>query len=54
MECKECGCCTYVCTSRRPIVHLIKMAKFDLGRQRARAQAKQKAEEAAKQVVAAK
>ncbi|HHT9152976.1 MAG TPA: electron transport complex subunit RsxC, partial [Candidatus Hypogeohydataceae bacterium YC40] len=23
MECKECGCCTYVCTSRRPIVHLI-------------------------------
>ncbi|MFQ5956440.1 MAG: electron transport complex subunit RsxC [Candidatus Brocadiales bacterium] len=49
MECKECGCCTYVCTSRRPIVHLIKMAKFDLGRQRARAKAKQEAKEAAKQ-----
>ncbi|MEK7369364.1 MAG: electron transport complex subunit RsxC [Planctomycetota bacterium] len=52
-ECKECGCCTYVCTSRRPIVHLIKMAKYDLGRQKARAQAKQKAEEAKKEVAAA-
>ncbi len=54
MECKECGCCTYVCTSKRPIVHLIKMAKFDLGRQRAREQAKQRAKEAEKQVVASK
>ncbi len=54
MECKECGCCTYVCTSKRPIVHLIKMAKFDLGRQRAREQAKQKAKETAKQTVASK
>lgn len=41
MECKECGCCTYVCTSRRPIVHLVKTAKFELARQKAREQAKQ-------------
>ena len=54
MECKECGCCTYTCTSRRPIVHLIKMAKYDLGRERAREQAKQKSKGAEKQTVAAK
>jgi len=54
MECKECGCCTYVCTSRRPIVHLIKTAKYELGRQRARTQEAQKAKEAQKAQAAAK
>ncbi len=27
MDCRECGCCTYVCPSRRPLVQLIKNAK---------------------------
>ncbi len=53
MECKECGCCTYVCTSRRPIVHLIKTAKYELARQKARAQEAQKAKEAQKAAAAA-
>ncbi|MFN3466198.1 MAG: electron transport complex subunit RsxC [Candidatus Brocadiales bacterium] len=53
MECKECGCCTYVCTSRRPIVHLIKTAKYELGRQKVRAQEAQKAKEAQKAQAAA-
>lgn len=26
-DCFECGCCTYVCPSKRPIVHLIRLAK---------------------------
>jgi electron transport complex protein RnfC len=52
MECKECGCCTYVCTSRRPIVHLIKTAKYELARQKARAQEAQKAKEAQKAATA--
>lgn len=47
MECKECGCCTYVCTSRRPIVHLVKTAKYELAREKARAQEAQKQKEAA-------
>lgn len=35
MDCKECGCCTYVCPSRRPIVHLVKYGKGELARLRA-------------------
>jgi H+/Na+-translocating ferredoxin:NAD+ oxidoreductase subunit C len=30
LECKECGCCTYVCPGRRPIVHQVKFAKMEL------------------------
>ena len=30
LECKECGCCTYVCPARRPIVHQVKFAKSEL------------------------
>lgn len=26
-DCFECGCCTFVCPSKRPIVHLIRLAK---------------------------
>jgi electron transport complex protein RnfC len=29
-DCVECGACTYVCFSRRPIVHLVKYAKANL------------------------
>jgi electron transport complex protein RnfC len=40
MDCKECGCCTYVCPSRRPIVHLVKYGKSELARLRAQEKAK--------------
>lgn len=35
MECKECGCCTYICPAKRPIVHLIKFTKAEIARQKA-------------------
>jgi len=31
-DCMECGACAYVCMSNRPIVHLIKYAKFNLSK----------------------
>jgi electron transport complex protein RnfC len=31
-DCMECGACTYNCMSSRPIVHLIKYAKFNLNK----------------------
>lgn len=34
MECKECGCCTYICPAKRPIVHLIKFAKTEIAKQK--------------------
>ncbi|HHT9110507.1 MAG TPA: electron transport complex subunit RsxC [Candidatus Brocadiaceae bacterium] len=34
MECKECGCCSYICPAKRPIVHLIKFAKAEIAKQR--------------------
>jgi electron transport complex protein RnfC len=43
MDCKECGCCTFVCPSRRPIVHLVKYGKGELAALRAREKAKEKA-----------
>lgn len=30
LECKECGCCAYVCPANRRIVHLIKFGKAEL------------------------
>jgi len=27
MDCRECGCCTFVCPSRRPLMQLIRNAK---------------------------
>ena len=39
LECKECGCCTYVCPGRRPIGHQVKFAKAELGKRRAREKA---------------
>jgi electron transport complex protein RnfC len=31
-DCMECGACTYRCMSRRPLVHLVKYAKLNLGK----------------------
>jgi electron transport complex protein RnfC len=39
LECKECGCCAYVCPARRRIVHMVKFGKSELRRQRARERA---------------
>jgi electron transport complex protein RnfC len=36
LECKECGCCAYVCPAKRRIVHLIKFGKAELRRKKAR------------------
>mgnify|MGYP006286113885 CR=1 FL=1 len=36
LECKECGCCAYVCPARRRIVQQVKWAKAELRKQRAR------------------
>ena len=30
MDCKECGCCTFVCPAKRPLVHWFKFAKAKL------------------------
>ncbi len=35
MECFECGCCSYVCPSKRPLVQFIKLAKIELGKAKA-------------------
>jgi electron transport complex protein RnfC len=35
-DCIECGCCTYVCPSKRPIVQLIKTTKSKLRKLKAR------------------
>ena len=35
MECKECGCCAYVCPAQRHIVHLVKFGKAELRRLKA-------------------
>jgi electron transport complex protein RnfC len=33
-DCIECGACAYTCGSRRPIVHLVKYAKWNLARKK--------------------
>jgi Na+-translocating ferredoxin:NAD+ oxidoreductase subunit C len=33
-DCIECGCCDYVCPSKRPIVHLIRYTKMELAARR--------------------
>ena len=35
MECKECGCCAYVCPARRRIVQMVKLTKMELRRRKA-------------------
>ncbi|MHC4871614.1 MAG: electron transport complex subunit RsxC [Planctomycetota bacterium] len=34
LDCIECGVCTYVCPARRPIVQWVKLAKYELNKQR--------------------
>jgi len=36
MECKECGCCAYVCPANRRIVHQIKFGKAELAKREKR------------------
>ncbi len=36
MECKECGCCAYVCPANRRIVQQIKFGKAELAKKRKR------------------
>ncbi|MCK4418179.1 electron transport complex subunit RsxC [Candidatus Aerophobetes bacterium] len=33
MDCIECGCCTYVCPSKIPLVHYIKLGKLQVQKQ---------------------
>ena len=35
LECKECGCCAYVCPGRRPIVQQVKLVKAEAQRRKA-------------------
>ena len=44
LECKECGCCDYVCPSKRPIVHQVKFAKAELLRRKREREAAANAE----------
>lgn len=37
LECKECGCCTFVCPAKRPIVQQVKLGKSEVARKKARA-----------------
>ncbi len=34
LECKECGCCAYVCPAGRRIVHMVKFGKAELRRRK--------------------
>lgn len=34
MECKECGCCAYICPANRRIVHLVKYGKSELAKRK--------------------
>ncbi|MEW6357536.1 MAG: electron transport complex subunit RsxC [Planctomycetota bacterium] len=47
MDCKECGCCSYVCPAKRPIVHQIKYGKAELAalKKKQEEQAKKKAQQ---------
>ena len=47
LECKECGCCIFVCPAKRPIVHQAKFAKSEIAKQKKRQEAQEKAQAAA-------
>lgn len=34
LDCIECGSCAYICPSRRPLVHLIRVAKAEINKKR--------------------
>jgi len=38
LDCFECGCCTYMCPARRPIVHWVKWGKAELAKRKAQQQ----------------
>jgi electron transport complex protein RnfC len=40
IECKECGCCAYVCPAKRRIVHLIRFGKGELAKRKRKQQQK--------------
>ncbi len=40
LDCIECGCCSFICPSRRRLVQSIRLAKFEIMAKRRRAQAK--------------
>ena len=40
MDCIECGCCTYICPAKRPLVQWIRMAKGEIAAKRRAAAAK--------------
>lgn len=40
LDCFECGCCTYVCPSRRPIVQWVKFGKVEIAKFKAQEQKK--------------
>ena len=48
LDCIECGCCTYICPSRRPIVQWVKQAKSVLIPRKKAEAAKKKEQAAAK------
>ena len=37
MDCKECGCCTFGCPAKRPIVQMVRLAKAHLAAAKAKA-----------------
>ena len=39
MDCKECGCCTFGCPAKRPIVQMIRVAKAFLAKEKAKEKA---------------
>jgi len=40
MDCVECGCCSYICPARRPLVQAIRLSKYEIAARRRQAQAK--------------
>lgn len=40
LECKECGCCSYVCPAKRRITHLVKFGKAEIAQRRREEQRK--------------
>lgn len=48
LDCIECGCCTYVCPAKRPIVHWVKQAKSVLIPRKKAEAAKKKQQETIK------
>ena len=38
MECRECGCCAYVCPAKRRIVHLVQYGKSELAKKKKKPQ----------------